>query len=211
MFAPSRRSVIASTFFIGTLSSLPSVIETDGRECSCDQCRFVRCYYVDCLIRRLETSLLCTPLNRISIVVLFTRCRVDSNARLSNGSHKITNTLETGTNWKRYSLLFMPLSTPSHPLLRLLLSLPPHLLILLLSFSLFLLFSTLSSLFLLFLTLYSHRLRSKNPARRRWILSSLGITERPGERPKKVVGFFHPYWFVLLLSLLSLSTDERRG
>lgn len=92
--------------------------------------------------------------------------------------------------------------SPSHPLWRLVLALPPHLLILLLSAALVLFFSATSSLFLLFLTFYSHRLRAKNPARRRWLLSSLGITERAGEQRKKVVGFFHPYWFVPSLVFL---------
>lgn len=82
----------------------------------------------------------------------------------------------------------------AHPLLRLALGLPPHLQVLALAVSSFLAFSALSSLFLLFVTFYGHRIRAKNPARRRWALSELGIIEKEGERARKVVGFFHPYW-----------------
>jgi hypothetical protein len=80
-----------------------------------------------------------------------------------------------------------------HPGLRLVLALPPHLKLLCAALLAFTLISTSSSLFVLFLTCYGHRLRSRNTAKRRIALESVGITEEGGKR-RRVVGFFHPYW-----------------
>lgn len=53
----------------------------------------------------------------------------------------------------------------------------------------------------LIFTLYAHRLRSKNRQRRSTVLSGLGIAKTDN---KRLVGFFHPYWFVLHLLLAVL-------
>lgn len=53
----------------------------------------------------------------------------------------------------------------------------------------------------LLFTLYAYRLRSKNTQRRSAILSDLGIANTGA---KCLIGFFHPYWFVLYLLLAVL-------
>lgn len=84
-----------------------------------------------------------------------------------------------------------------HPLVRLVLALPPHLKAVALAAVVVFLFSAFSSVALFSLTLLGYVLRARNPARRKAILNSLDIHEEtPGAPRRTVVGFFHPYWSV---------------
>lgn len=78
-----------------------------------------------------------------------------------------------------------------HPLLSLLLSLPPTLVIPLALLTFSLLFSLTLFILYLLLTLYSTLLLSSNLDRRAALLAQLNINEKATKR--KLIGFFHPY------------------
>lgn len=83
---------------------------------------------------------------------------------------------------------------PSHPLFRLVLSLPPHLKVLTFAVALAALLWLLSSLLLLALAAYGALLRSRNDVQRGKVLQGLGISEQDSQGRRRTVGFFHPYW-----------------
>jgi hypothetical protein len=95
-------------------------------------------------------------------------------------------------------------------LFRFLLSLPPTLLLILFIVLTFVVISIIYSFLSSFVTLLGLYLRSTNRNRRKNALATLGIVERgkEGEVRKKIVGFFHPYWFVRrLASSCRISVD----
>lgn len=88
----------------------------------------------------------------------------------------------------------------SHPLIRLVCSLPPHLKVLFFAVVLAAVVSLLSSLLLVALAAYGALLRSRNGEQRAKLLRGLKIDEKDAKGRRRTVGFFHPYWCVLSLS-----------
>jgi CHASE2 domain-containing sensor protein len=86
---------------------------------------------------------------------------------------------------------------PSHPLIRLIWSLPPHLKVVFAAVVLVALASLLSSLLLVALAAYGALLRSRNGEQRAKLLKGLDIDEKDAKGRRRTVGFFHPYWCVL--------------
>ncbi|SCV73700.1 BQ2448_6130 [Microbotryum intermedium] len=80
-----------------------------------------------------------------------------------------------------------------HPLLRLVLSLPPHLKLVLLIVAAFLSIPVFSSLLYILVRLYGLRLRAMNERRRRIALATIGTVDLDIVRKTRIVGFFHPY------------------
>lgn len=85
---------------------------------------------------------------------------------------------------------------PSHPLIRLVWSLPPHLKVLAFAVVSCILVWILSSVLLLALAAYGALLRSRNAERRAELLKTLDIDEKDAQGRRKTAGFFHPYWCV---------------
>lgn len=83
---------------------------------------------------------------------------------------------------------------PSHPLLRLVGSLPPHLKVVTVAAISFALVWILSSVLLLALAGYGALLRSRNAEQRARLLKTLDIDEKDALGRRRTAGFFHPYW-----------------
>ncbi|KDE06840.1 hypothetical protein MVLG_02876 [Microbotryum lychnidis-dioicae p1A1 Lamole] len=80
-----------------------------------------------------------------------------------------------------------------NPFLRVVLSLPPHLKLILLLITAFLSVPILSSLLYILVRVYGLRLRATNERRRRIALATIGIVDLEVVKKTRIVGFFHPY------------------